>query len=96
MNTEKKEEAVTSGNFNISENKTTPDITSELTTILLQAWQPAEPGMPGVELKTSMDLLEEMAAIADVEKREIAVAMKQAGFKIAYIDGGFYWVMKKK
>ena len=70
-------------------------ITAQLITALLETYQPTDT-TEGAELKTSIDLMEDMATIADVEKEEIAAAMQKAKFKLEYNDAGVFWVMKKR
>ena len=75
--------------------ETSPIITDNLIKALCELYEPTDT-TEGVELKTSIDLMEEMAPIADVEKEEIATAMEKANFKLKYTDAGVFWMLKKK
>lgn len=48
------------------------------------------------ELKTTLELVEEMAPVADVGKWEIQLALQRAGFEIKYSDAGPFWVLYRK
>lgn len=71
-----------------------PTITDHIITALCEFYQPE--GEPeNMELKTTMDLIDELAAIADIEKWTITLALETAGFKLKYTDAGMYWVLYK-
>jgi hypothetical protein len=46
-----------------------------------------------MELKTTTDLADEMAAIADIGKNEISNAMQAAGFNLKYTAAGVFWIL---
>ena len=72
----------------------TPTITDHIIAALCEFYQPE--GEPeSLELKTTMDLIDELAAIADIEKLAISVALETAGFKLKYTDAGMYWKLYK-
>ena len=73
-----------------------PTISEILTEALLQTYEPASIPGPDVEMLTTIDIIDEMAAIADVEKWEVVTALKQSGFTIHHSDAGFHWLLKRK
>jgi hypothetical protein len=71
-----------------------PSITDNIIAALGEFYQPT--GDPAaMELKTTMDLIDEMAAISDIEKWTITLALQIAGFKLKYTDAGLFWVLYK-
>lgn len=80
-----------------SEEKTPAPQNETVTKLLdafLQFYTPEATGDP--ELKTTLDLVEEMAPVADVGKWEIQLALLLAGYKIKYCDAGPFWVLYRK
>jgi phage major head subunit gpT-like protein len=73
-----------------------PSIAQILTQTLCRSYEPANSSDEETELKTTLEIMEEMGSIADVKKKEIVAALLKAGFKTIYNDAGFYWIMKKK
>lgn len=72
-----------------------PAITDRIIAALCEFYQPE--GLPeNMELKTTMDLIDELSAIADIEKLTISLAMETAGFQLKYTDAGMYWKLYKK
>lgn len=76
-----------------SPQETTPTFTDTLIETFLQAWKPAQKNDAGTELKSTLDIIDEMAAMTDAEKWEINTALSKAGFKTTYVDGGYYWML---
>ena len=70
------------------------DTVTKLLDAFLQFYTPEATGDP--ELKTTLDLVEEMAPVADVEKWEIQLALQLAGFRIRYCESGPFWVLYQK
>lgn len=73
-----------------------PTISEILIQTLTETYEPAITPGPNVEMLTTMDLIEEMAAIADVEKWEVVAALQKSGFITHYSDAGFHWLLKRK
>lgn len=72
-----------------------PSVTEILIDLLLDNYAPKGESA-NLELKTTTDIMEEFATIADVEKWEIATAMQLGGFCLDYNDAGVFWKMYKK
>ena len=79
--------------------KASPDISNiaeELMLSLLACYQPVtEPGRD-VELKSTIDIQEEMGSMGNIEKWEITTGLLNAGFKTLYNEAGFYWMLGKR
>ena len=73
-----------------------PSIADVLTQTLCRSYEPANSPGEETEMKTTLEIMEEMGSIADVKKKEIVAALLKAGFKTIYNDAGFYWIMKRK
>jgi len=73
-----------------------PSIADVLTQTLCRSYEPVNSPEEETELKTTLEIMEEMGSIADVKKKEIVAALLKAGFKTIYNDAGFYWIMKRK
>lgn len=73
-----------------------PSITDVLTQTLCRSFEPVNYPGEETELKTTLEIMEEMGSIADVKKKDIVAALLKAGFKTIYNDAGFYWIMKRK
>lgn len=74
---------------------TPPTITDHIIAALCEFYQPA--GEPeSMELKTTIDLIDEIASIADIEKWTVTLALETAGFKLKYTDAGMYWKLYRK
>ncbi|MCY1720166.1 hypothetical protein OU798_07420 [Prolixibacteraceae bacterium Z1-6] len=74
----------------------TPTLTDDLISAFIEQYSPARLGMPGVELKSSTDVIEEMESICTVNKELVAAALKEAGFTFSYTDAGPFWVLLPK
>jgi len=74
----------------------TPPVTEMLVASLIKTFEPAIAPGPDVEMMTTIDIIDEMAAIADVEKWEVVTALKQSGFTIHHNEAGFFWLLKRK
>lgn len=72
------------------ENKTV----SKIIDAFINFYRPTGTGEP--ELKTTIELVEEMATVADVSKWELQLALQQAGFTISYCESGPFWVLYAK
>lgn len=44
-----------------------------------------------LELKTTLDIVEEMETIADVSKNDVAEALEKGGYGLRYTEAGIYW-----
>lgn len=78
-----------------ADNQQATTITDHIIAALCQFYQPE--GEPeNLELKTTMDIIDEISAIADIEKWTVTLAMETAGFTLKYTDAGIYWVLYKK
>ena len=44
-----------------------------------------------IELKSTLDLIDEMEPIAQIDKWQVQTAMELAGFKPRYTEAGFLW-----
>jgi hypothetical protein len=88
------------------QNETTPNNESSETIIVQQTPNIAELIIKAIcehygpsgnddalELKSTIDLMNEISAIADIEKWEITTALKEAGFKLKYTSGGMFWAL---
>ena len=73
-----------------------PTLTDDLITAFTQMYQPAEISTPGVELKSTIEIIEEMETIAEVNQVLVATALKEAGFKFTYTGAGPFWVLLPK
>jgi hypothetical protein len=72
----------------------TPSISEQLINTLIENY--ATEGNPAdINLKTTMDIMEEMAPVFDVEKWQIALSLQKAGFKITYTNAGPFWMLFK-
>lgn len=71
---------------------------TKITTRLLEAFNqyytPEATGEP--ELRTTLDILEEIAPVADVSKNDIQNALQLAGYTIRYCESGPFWVLYQK
>jgi hypothetical protein len=67
-----------------------------MTENLAEVYEPVDVPGPGVELLSTLDIMEEMSNIADVEKMDVVKALLQSGFKTYYSDAGFCWLLQKK
>lgn len=57
---------------------------------------PNEPG-GGVEVRTSMDIVLDLADMASIEINDVSTAMAAAGFRMTvHADRGIGWLMKRK
>ena len=65
-------------------------ITTKLVKAICDSYAPSGPGET-MELKSTTDIMEDMAAIADVDKSELANALDSAGFKLQFTEAGIYW-----
>lgn len=61
----------------------------------LKMYKPVISPEPDIELKTTIDLMQEISVIIDMDKKEVANAMYDAGFKTTYTEAGFSWMMKR-
>ena len=78
------------------EKKDVSTITDSLISSFLENFEPAEKITENPEFKSTLDIIEEMNSIAEVEKWEINEVLKNSGFKIKYIEGSFYWILYPK
>ena len=90
-----KDQPVTDNEQQESGDQQTPTVTDHIITALCEFYQP-EGETERLDLKTTMDLIDEISAIADIEKWTISAAMETAGFKLKYTDAGMYWKLFKK
>ncbi len=67
-------------------------ITELITEAIFELYAPAG-NADALELKSTIDLMNEISAIADIEKWEITTALKEAGFKLKYTGGGMFWAL---
>ncbi len=63
----------------------------------LRGWAPEKTYGPGVILKTTQEIVNDLEDMVDVEPRAVASVMSQVGFRAHYeIDGGPHgWMMRK-
>ncbi len=63
----------------------------------LRGWAPAKTYEPGVILKTSKDIVNDLEDMVDMDTFNVASFMSQLGFKAHYEpdDGPHGWMMKK-
>ncbi len=78
------------------EKEKTPTFTETLLDAFFEKYIPTQKQTRHTDTKTTIEIMEEMASISDVEKWEINTALQQAGFKTTYIDGAFYWMLQPK
>jgi hypothetical protein len=70
----------------------TPHIAELVINAICEQYAP-EGNADSLELKSTIDLMNEISAIADIEKWEITTALKEAGFKLKYTGGGLFWAL---
>ena len=71
-----------------------PNVKDILLAALLRAYSPHENDGP-LELKSTLDIMEEMSSVADIEKWTIQMALVDAGFDVHYAGNCFLWKMYK-
>lgn len=71
---------------------TTPQVKDILLTALLDAYSPSE-SKGQLELKSTLDIVEEMSSVADIHKWEIQAALVTAGFTVHYAGNCYLWKM---
>ncbi len=69
-------------------------ITDHIIEALCEFYHP-EGDPQNMELKTTIDLIDEISAIADIEKWTITLALQVAGFKLKQTDAGMFWMLYK-
>lgn len=70
-------------------------IIGQLIELLIKEYSPT--GNPGdMDLKSTLDIVEEMGPIADVTKNEISEALVKEGFRLKYTEAGVYWKLYRK
>ena len=74
--------------------KTAPNVKDILITALLKSWSPHETDGQ-LELKSTLDIMEEMSSVADIEKWAIQAALVAAGFDVHYAGNCYLWKMYK-
>lgn len=73
-----------------------PPIADKLIEAFATFYQPADPTDETMEAKSTLDIIEEMASVSDVEKYEIAIGLEKKGFKIIYTAVGAFWAVKPR
>lgn len=82
-------------NTNKEDPGNTSRISETLIDLLLQNFAPT--GVQHqMELRSTLDIVEEFRPIAEVEKWEIATALQLSGFQLKYTEAGVYWLMYRK
>jgi hypothetical protein len=71
-----------------------PTITDHIIEALCEFYHP-EGDPQSMELKTTIDLIDEISAIADIEKWTITLALQVAGFKLKQTEAGMFWMLYK-
>jgi len=61
---------------------------------LLQKYSPTGTG-DQMELKSTLDILDEMEPVAQLDKWQLQLALEQNGFKPRYTDAGAFWQLFK-
>lgn len=49
-----------------------------------------------MELKSTLDILDEMEPVAQLDRWELQLALEQSGFKPKYTDAGAFWQLFRK
>lgn len=75
---------------------TTPTVTDYLLEAFMAYYEPATPGDPEAEPKTTNDIIDEMESIEEVQKGIVASYLANNGFKITYTEAGPFWYVKLK
>lgn len=57
---------------------------------------PVNTPAPDVEFLSTIDILEELSSICDVEKSKLVTALSQSGFSLYHNDAGSFWLLKRK
>lgn len=70
------------------------EIIAALVEDISEYYAPAESAADADELKSSVELMEELAAFTDIDATSIMRQMMFEGFQFRYIDGGFVWLLK--
>lgn len=63
---------------------------------LMMVFEPIDEPDENSELFATIEIMDEMRRIADVEKWQVVTALQKAGFKTVYNDAGFFWVLRRK
>lgn len=61
---------------------------------LLEKYSPAGP-TENVEMKSTLDILDEMEPVAQLDRWQLQIALEQSGFKPTYTDAGAFWLLYK-
>lgn len=77
------------------ETTSTPGIDETLIALLLHSFAPTGTQQQ-LELRSTLDIVEEFSSIAEVEKWKVATAMELAGFRLSYTEAGVFWQMYRK
>ena len=73
-----------------------PVLVYDLVDTILENYEPTDKPTNDTELKTTTDLLEEVSAIATVSKDDLVTVLQETGFKLKYIEPGFFWMLKRR
>jgi hypothetical protein len=76
----------------MSEDKKTPS--DELCEAISKHFSPATSINDADELKSTIELMDEIEGLVDVDKNELYDAMKQLGFTYTYSGTGYAWLLK--
>lgn len=74
------------------ENTNTPGIDETLIDLLLSNFAPTGQQQQ-LELRSTLDIVEEFSPIAEVEKWKVTTALELAGFRLSYTEAGVFWQM---
>ena len=83
---------------NLDEGKMPKEIGVEesLVAMIFDRYEPVETLPESTELKTTIDLVDEMEATADVSRNAVKKAMEEFGFKLHYTGGEYVWMLKER
>lgn len=73
-----------------------PSINEILFKSLISMYIPVNTPAPDVEFLSTIDILEELSSICDVEKSKLVTALSQSGFSLYHNDAGSFWLLKRK
>ena len=73
-----------------------PSITKILIEKFISMYQPTSTLGADVELMTTVDIMEELYPICEVEKNEIVAVLSKFGFSLHHNEAGSFWLLKRK